>query len=682
MSPLELSTAALLGLPIVGSGVLALLSRVSLGRAAGRAVPGVTLLTLAAVALSLAAALALAGVIGQARAVPLGLGPLDPSAPAAGMAWSLAPVALALVFLWIAARARSAPLGVLSIVQLAAAAVAAAAELGGGAPVGEAFAAEAGAGEALAPLVIDPLAALLLAVSVGVGGLIVLYAIGYEPLHLAHRGLPAARAPLFLAWLLLFMAAMHVLVLADDVRLLIVGWEVTTLCSFALIGFDGDAEAVSAARRALAYNLVGGIALGLVPLAMGPGATLSGLIAQAGGGSGGTAWLVPLALGACVVAAAVKSALAPFHPWLLGAMVAAAPVSALLHASAMVKAGSYLVLRLSPAIAAVGPLGPALALLGGLTFVGAALLALRERDLKRVLALSTVSSLGLIAASAGLGTPAALAAGALLLAFHAVAKALAFLVVGAIEQSTDSRDVETLVGVVRERPRLGVPFLVAAAAMALPPFGLAVAKWALLVLGAPDVVLVTLLAVGGAASLALWTAVTARLIVRREGAGGRGTRRVPVLVQASIGALAVTAATGLLLAGPVAGIVADPAAAVAFGSSGGLARGWSIALERAGFAVPFVAFLAVVAAAAAFLVARRIPALMPQPYLAGVNLSPGGAVTFHGARADPVEATSGGFYWGAGAAVWARALTLVGGLAVALVVLAGVLGALAPGVAP
>jgi ech hydrogenase subunit A len=369
-------------------------------------------------------------------------------------------------------------------------------------------------------------------------------------------------------------------------------------------------------------------------------------------------------------------------------MVAAAPVSALLHASAMVKAGSYLVLRLSPAIGAVDPLGPALALLGGVTFVGAALLALRERDLKRVLALSTVSSLGLIAASAGLGTPAALAAGALLLAFHAVAKALAFLVTGAIELSAGTRDVEALVGIVRRQPRLGGAFVVAAAAMALPPFGLAVAKWALLVLGAADAALVTLLAVGGAASLALWTGVTARLIVRRETVAAEPARATPALIAASVGVLAAGAAAGLVLAGPVAGMIADPAAAVAFGASGGLADGWSIALAQAGFAVPLVALLAIVATVAAIVVARRIPLLAAQPYLAGANMGPGGSVAFHGARANAVEATSGGFTWGAAnepapaAARWTDALRGAGALAAGLVVAAGAIVALLPQVRP
>jgi ech hydrogenase subunit A len=665
MSQLELSAATLLAAPILGATLLALLSLAPPGPTVRRVVNGVTVITLATVAAGLIAALGLGGVVGQAQRTTLGLGPLDPATSIGAVAWTVGPVALALLFLLIALRARSVLLGGLSLAQLAVAVAAAVPEL---------RAAGSHSEVAAAPLVLDPLAGLLLAVSVVVGGLIVLYAVDYEPGHLEHRHLPAVMGPRFLAWLVAFMAAMHLLVLADDVRLLIVGWEVTTLCSFVLIGFDGDAEAVSAARRALAYNLAGGIALGVVPLALGSGASISELLATAAAGPTGAVSLVPLALAGCVLAAAVKSALAPFHPWLLGAMVAAAPVSALLHASAMVKAGSYLLLRLSPAIAAVDPLGPALAILGGLTFVGAALLALREHDLKRVLALSTVSSLGLIAASAGLGTPAAMAAGALLLAFHAVAKALAFLVTGAIEQAAGSRDVEALVGIVRRQPRLGAAFLVAAAAMALPPFGLAVAKWALLVLGAPDVALVTLLAVGGAASLALWTGVTARLIVRREGvATAMGS--TPVLMGAALGVLATMATVGLVLAGPVANLIADPAAAVSFGSSGGLAHGWSVALERAGFAVPLVAVLAVVAFVAALVVARRIPLLSPQPYLAGANVGPGGSVAFHGPRADAVEATSGGFYWGAARTAtrgWAISLDLAGAVAVALVVAATV----------
>jgi hypothetical protein len=157
---------------------------------------------------------------------------------------------------------------------------------------------------------------------------------------------------------------------------------------------------------------------------------------------------------------------------------------------------------------------------------------------------------------------------------------------------------------------------------------------------------------------------------------------------AALGVLAAGAAAGLVLAGPVAGLIADPAAAVAFGTSGGLAHGWSIALAQAGFAVPFVALLAVVAAAAAVVVGQRIPLVAAQPYLAGANMGPGGGVAFHGARATAVEATSGGFTWGAAnelapaAARWTGALRGAGALAVGLVVAAGSIVALLPQVRP
>ena len=681
MDRLELAVGLLIVGPVAGAALLAALGAASRLGAAPLPRAVVTLVTLALTVGALAVAFADSGVLGSAVRRPLGFGPLDPSGELAGLAWSAAPVALALLFFGIAARARSRSLLVLSVTQLAIAAVAFGQDLGV-VPATEARHVEAGQA-----LVLDPLAATLLAVSALVGALIVVFALGYEPPHLAHKGLPAHRTAMFLAWLVFFLGAMHLLVAADDLRLLAVGWELTTLCSFVLIGFDGDREAIVAARRALAYNLGGGIALAVALVLVGPGATLSGLLERAdqvvgGAVAGGLPWFVTLALGGFIVAAATKSALAPFHPWLLGAMVAATPVSALLHASTMVKAGSYLVLRISPAVAAGAVLGPALVFIGGLTFAAAALLALREHDLKRVLALSTVSSLGLIAAAAGLGTPAALAAGILLLAFHAVAKALAFLVVGSFEQLSGTRDLEMLVGIARRNPWLAGGLLAAAGALALPPFGIAVAKWAILVLGAADLVLVVLLSVGGAAALALWTMVAARLVVRRTGGhppeihGTLGGTEWAVL-----GILGVGTLGGLVLAAPVARAVADPAALVAYGREAGLAAGWSVVLAGTGFAVPMVGALIVAAVGVAWLVNRRIPAVAPQPYLAGVNLSPGGETLFHGAMAGRIDATSGGFYWGDAIGegtrpVGLRRAVLAGGwLAVALVAVASIVDA-------
>jgi ech hydrogenase subunit A len=623
-----------LAAPLIGAAFLAL-SRTA--RAGRRWWDPITLATLVLAMVGFACAVAAWPVVGQSARYPISLGPLDPSEPVAAAAWSLAPTAIGVVFLVVAMGTRSRLVIRLAVVQLVIATLATASELVEGAPDGTTSAA----------LAVDTLAITLLGVSVIVGGLITVYALGYEPAHLEHRGLDPQRTARFLAWLLVFVSAMNLLVLADDLRLFVIGWEGTTLCSFMLIGFDGDRAASTAATRALAYNLLGGIALGTAVLLVGPGGRLSDIV-----GRDVTApWALPLILMGCIGAAATKSALVPFHPWLLGAMVAAAPVSALLHASAMVKAGSYLLLRLAPAISVDGILGPALAVFGAFTFAATAICALRERDLKRILAWSTISTLGLIAAAAGLGSPAALAAGVMLLVFHAVAKALAFLSVGAIEQVTRTRDVEVLVGSLRTVPRLAGPLAIAAAALALPPFGLAVAKWAILEIGAREVPLMVLLAIGGAAYLAVWTAVIGRLIVQRAGAPATTPREsLPRRESLPIAVLSLASISGLILAAPIARELADPAGRAAFGIDPGLATGWSIVLDGGSFAVPIVAALGLAAVAVFVVVGRRIRTVAPAPYLSGATLAHGPAGSFHGGLGGPIVARSGGFYWGGQAA--------------------------------
>ncbi len=665
------------------------------------------LLACAAVAstvIGLAALLGGCPVLGRAERFEVSLGPLDPAAAPAGAAWSLAPAAIALVFLAIALRTRT-----LALVGLAGAHLFV--------EVGAASAQLAAAPEAAGRggLVVDPLAATLLGVSVLVGGVIIVYALAYPPVHLAQRGIDPARAGSSVAWLLVFVAAMNLLVLADDLRLLIVGWELTTLCSVMLIAFDGDAAALGAGRRALAYGLAGGVALGAAEWLAGPNARLSGLLVD-GGGTAPVA--VPLVLGGAILAAAMKSALVPFQGWLLGAMVAAAPVSALLHASAMVNAGSYLLMRLSPAIADQEPLGPLVVLLGAVSFAAAALAALRQHDLKRILALSTVSTLGLTTAAAGIGSSAALSAGLLLLVFHAVAKALAFLSVGTLEQATGTRELEDLAGALRTAPLLAAPLAIAAATLALPPFGLTVAKWAIIEAGARNVAFVVLLALGGAAYLALWTGVVGRLLVRRRsGSVARGAaepgvvasadeaspgaptpgRRLPRRQLAAVAVLAVASLGGLVLAAPLAAWLTDPAARTVVGSGAGpgLAAGWSVALGTGGFEVPLVAGLLLAASVAAVLAAARVRGEAPAAYLSGAGIAarPG---TLHRAPGGRTAlARSGGFYWGGGTLAWGsdsdaagvpngsvgRPAALVGWVLVASLVTAAVLAAVLLGTA-
>jgi ech hydrogenase subunit A len=540
--------------------------------------------------------------------------------------WTVAPALTSVGFVGIAIRARSRVLALVAVAQVVVVVPSMLRDLS-----------RTGGGPEEAGLVLDPLALVLLGVSVIVGGVIVVFALGYEPAHLRHTGQSEGRSNAFLGWLLVFLAAMHLLVLADDLRLLALGWELTTLCSFVLIGFDRDEPARAAANRALGYNLFGGAALAAAVWLAGPGARLTDVVAQPAA-AGLTAVVAAFAL-----AAATKSALAPFHPWLLGAMVAAAPVSALLHASTMVKAGSYLLLRLSP-LFSEGWLGLLVAAMGAFSFAAAALLALRERDLKRVLALSTVASLGLIAAAAGVGSALALAAGLVFLVLHAVAKALAFLVVGATEQATGTRDLEALVGIGRTRPALAWPLLLAAAAMALPPFGIAVAKWALLLETGGRLVIFPLLAVGAAASVALWAGVAGRIIVRRKPLL-TGGEPVGWSEGVAIGVLTAGTAVGLVAAGPLATTVGDPAAAVAFGQAAPLASGWDAIAQGGLFPVlPLaVALVAVVAGSALYLWRQPV---RPEAYLSGLNVAAGTGVAFNGPRGRPEMAASGGFYWG------------------------------------
>jgi ech hydrogenase subunit A len=614
---LGLAALLLLAGPLVG----ALLLWVTPRRRAWRTALTLVTLVLPLVGLGIAASAVLAAP--ETRlAMPLDFGL---SAEAGHALWTLAPAAISLLFVAIAIRARSLPLVGLALVQMVLVLPTTVRDLG-----------ESSAAESGLVLSLDPLALALLAVSVIVGGLIVVFTIGYEPVHLRHTGQDAGRTNVFLGWLLIFLAAMHLLVLADDLRMLAVGWELTTLCSFVLIGFDREPVAGVAARRALAYNLLGGAALAAGLWLAGPGATLASLLAEP------TAAGLTAVLALFAIAAATKSALAPFHPWLLGAMVAAAPVSALLHASTMVKAGSYLLLRLSPAFADAW-IGLAVTAIGAFSFAGAALLALRERDLKRVLALSTVASLGMIAAAAGMGSPLALAAGIVFLVLHAVAKALAFLVVGSTEQETGTRDLEALVGLGRSRPSLAGPLLLAAASMALPPFGIAVAKWALLLESGSDALVVPVLAVGAAANVALWASVAGRILVRRA-----PTFETKETVRPSqwvaIVALTAGSAAGLVLAGPLAALLGDPAAAVAFGSAAPLASGWQATALGGIFPVLPLALVTLGVVGGAVLYTWR-QAVSPAPYLSGLNVAAGAGTQFRGPLGTRTAA-SGGFYWG------------------------------------
>lgn len=333
-----------------------------------------------------------------------------------------------------------------------------------------------GNGHVQQPLLIDNFAVIMALINGVVGGGICIYALGYmrEYHEKAHVEI-LDRRPLFFGLLFTFMGAMFGLVFANDLTWLFLFWEVTTLCSFLLIGYTQTEQARKNALRALIINLLGGVAFaGAIVWCQKQVGTVDLQVLLR---SDHALVLAPAAL--LCFAGITKSAQLPFSSWLLGAMVAPTPVSALLHSSTMVKAGVYLVLRMAPVIVGTR-IGMLVGLVGGVTFVIGSLAAITTSDAKKVLAWSTVANLGLIVLCGGIGTAEALWAGILLIIFHAVAKCLLFLCVGVVEHKLHSRDIESMSGLVVAMPKVAVMMLIGMAGMFLAPFGMLISKWAVL----------------------------------------------------------------------------------------------------------------------------------------------------------------------------------------------------------
>jgi len=332
-----------------------------------------------------------------------------------------------------------------------------------------------------------------------IGSLIALYAVGYMKNHEHHAPHTAASTNRFFTVLIVFLGLMNGLVLVDNMKWLAIFWEGTTLCSFFLIGYDGTTEAKASARRAITLNVLGGLAMSaglfLAEHRFGS-ANLSEVMAK------GPVTLLPIAL--LVLATMTKSAQMPFQSWLLGAMVAPTPVSALLHSSTMVKAGSYLILRLSPSLHDT-PLAMMVAGAGAFTFVVTSALAIGQSNGKKVLAYSTIANLGLIVCCAGIGTPLAYAAGVTILIFHAISKALLFLCVGTIEQTIGSRDIEDMSGLLFKMPLTTNIAIIGMISMMMPPCGMLIGKWMAIESAARSAPLVLIpLVLGSALTIFFW----------------------------------------------------------------------------------------------------------------------------------------------------------------------------------
>jgi len=349
-----------------------------------------------------------------------------------------------------------------------------------------------------------------------IGTLICVYSLGYMKDYHEHQiGVPV-RKRYFFALMFLFLSAMFGLVLSNNLMWILCAWEITTLCSFLLIGYSRTPEAVNNAFRAVWMNLIGGICFTLAitfllrvnsPVSL---LSVNNLLHF----PKVSVLTIPLAF--IAVAGLTKAAQMPFSTWLTGAMVAPTPVSALLHSSTMVKAGVYLLVLFAPLFSQTW-VGIFLALIGAFTFLVTSALAISQSNAKKVLAYSTIANLGLITACAGIGTPAAIMAAILLIIFHAVAKALLFLCVGAVEHKIGSRDIEDMDGLLVRLPLLASAMVIGICGMYLAPFGMLISKWAAFqaFVSAPlGYVFISLLAFGSAFTIFFWTKWLGKLFMR------------------------------------------------------------------------------------------------------------------------------------------------------------------------
>ena len=317
---------------------------------------------------------------------------------------------------------------------------------------------------------VDALSWILAMIVAVVGALVLAYCAKYFSTEEPGRGR-------FAGVLLAFVGVMLGLVTADNIYLMFVFWEATSVLSFLLIGhYSNRVASRASAMQALLVTTFGGLVM-LVGVVMLHWAAGSALISDILTSDLPTNAFVITAVTLVLVGAASKSALVPFHFWLPGAMAAPTPVSAYLHAAAMVKAGIYLMLRLAPGFAEISGFRETLIVVGMFTMFAGGWRSLRQFDLKLILAYGTVSQLGFMTAIAGFGTRDAVHAAVAMLLGHALFKSALFLTVGTIDHRTGTRDVRKLSGLGRRMPTLAVLATIAAASMAgIPPLWGFVAK--------------------------------------------------------------------------------------------------------------------------------------------------------------------------------------------------------------
>ena len=316
---------------------------------------------------------------------------------------------------------------------------------------------------------LDPLTLVMLLASTVIGAMIAIYSAGYMSGENRDHATRTGQARYYF-WLMLFVGSMVGLAIAPTLLQLLIFWEMTTLCSWALISFYDNSESLKAGMKALVMTSFGGLFFvgGLVWVFTATGSLSFSALGLM------TPGMRAAALALFMIAAWAKSAQLPFMTWLPDAMAAPTPISAYLHAAAMVKAGVFLMARLLLAGWSV-PVGMSLliSIAALVTMFAALALYFFQDDLKKLLAYSTIAQLGYILLGLGLGALGATMAskGAVLhILMHAVAKTLLFLTVGAVGYACGTRSISRLSGLARTMPLAAVAFFVGAFALTgIPP---------------------------------------------------------------------------------------------------------------------------------------------------------------------------------------------------------------------
>ncbi len=316
-------------------------------------------------------------------------------------------------------------------------------------------------------ILVDKVSSIMYLVINIIGGIIIIYALKY----IESEDFTRFKKNAFIALLFLFLSVMNFIVSTNNIEVFFLLFELTTLFSYILIAYRKDETSLLNALQALWMNQIGGVAILLaliVSITQYETVYFDILIKNID-----TAYLLPIVL--LVIAAFVKGASIPFDKWLLGAMVAPTPVSAILHSATMVKIAPYLMLKLAPAMS--GFVSVTVTLIGTFVFFTASLLALSKDYFKEILGLSTIALLALMMSLAAVGTPEAIEACLVLIVFHAISKALLFFQAGILEKSFHLKYVNDINGLINHSPLVVFFILIGFASLTLPPFGVFIAKF-------------------------------------------------------------------------------------------------------------------------------------------------------------------------------------------------------------